>query len=203
MLTEVRFYGEIGKRWGKVHRWDLDRVGDVFRPLMAMYPDFLPWAIEHKDLNYRIFSDKKVISEDRLIESPGKIIRVVPVVKGGGIEVALIGGALLTGAGYAMTTATVGGAFAGILGVTAATVAKVGGVLMGMGVSTMLGGLTQILFPVQTPKLTTTERPEDRPSYAFNGPVNTVAEGNAVPVGYGELIVGSQVISFGIHTEQL
>jgi predicted phage tail protein len=170
---------------------------------MAMYPDFLPWAIEHKDLNYRIFSDKKVISEDRLIESPGKIIRVVPVVKGGGIEVALIGGALLTGAGYAMTTATVGGALAGILGVTAATVAKVGGVLMGMGVSTMLGGLTQLLFPVQTPKLTTTERPEDRPSYAFNGPVNTVAEGNAVPVGYGELIVGSQVISFGIHTEQL
>ena len=32
-------------------------------------------------------------------------------------------------------------------------------------------------------------------SYFFNGPENTTREGGPVPVGYGELLVGSQVIS--------
>ena len=35
----------------------------------------------------------------------------------------------------------------------------------------------------------------------FNGPVNTVAQGNPVPLLYGELIVGSAVISAGIYPE--
>lgn len=34
-----------------------------------------------------------------------------------------------------------------------------------------------------------------RDSYLFNGPVNTVSEGGPVPIGYGELIVGSNVIA--------
>lgn len=32
-------------------------------------------------------------------------------------------------------------------------------------------------------------------SYLFSGPVNTVGEGGVVPVGYGELLIGSAVIS--------
>ena len=34
-----------------------------------------------------------------------------------------------------------------------------------------------------------------RDSYLFSGPVNTVSEGGPVPLGYGELIVGSNVIA--------
>ncbi len=34
-----------------------------------------------------------------------------------------------------------------------------------------------------------------RTSYLFNGPENTTQEGGPVPVGYGQLIIGSQVIS--------
>jgi hypothetical protein len=42
------------------------------------------------------------------------------------------------------------------------------------------------------------DKPENQPSYAFNGPLNTQAQGNPVPVLYGELIVGSAVLSAGI-----
>ena len=35
----------------------------------------------------------------------------------------------------------------------------------------------------------------------FNGPVNTTAQGNPVPVIYGEMIVGSATISAGIYSE--
>lgn len=34
-----------------------------------------------------------------------------------------------------------------------------------------------------------------RDSYLFNGPVNTVSEGGPVPIGYGELIIGSNTIA--------
>jgi predicted phage tail protein len=34
-------------------------------------------------------------------------------------------------------------------------------------------------------------------SYLFNGPANTVGEGGPVPVGYGTMLVGSNVISAG------
>jgi len=32
-------------------------------------------------------------------------------------------------------------------------------------------------------------------AFGFSGPVNTTAQGNPVPIGYGRLIVGSVVIS--------
>ena len=40
-------------------------------------------------------------------------------------------------------------------------------------------------------------------SYTFSGPVNTTAQGQPVPVGYGRLIVGGAVISAGITTEEI
>ena len=35
--------------------------------------------------------------------------------------------------------------------------------------------------------------------YHFNGVVNTTAQGNPVPLGYGRMIVGSAVVSAGIY----
>jgi predicted phage tail protein len=48
----------------------------------------------------------------------------------------------------------------------------------------------------------TPDRPENKPSYVFDGPINTAAQGNPVPVCYGRLIVGSQVISAGMVAEE-
>ena len=47
------------------------------------------------------------------------------------------------------------------------------------------------------------ERPENKPSYSFNGAVNTTAQGHPVPVGYGRLVVGSAVISAGIDVDEV
>ncbi|WP_260627457.1 tail assembly protein [Pseudomonas protegens] len=43
--------------------------------------------------------------------------------------------------------------------------------------------------------------PNNRPSYSFNGAVNTSVQGNPVPLLYGRMIVGSAVISAGIYSE--
>ncbi|SAI70462.1 Phage-related protein%2C tail component [Bordetella ansorpii] len=63
-----------------------------------------------------------------------------------------------------------------------------------------LGGITQMLAPQQR-GLSTRDSPDNGASYNFNGPVNTTAQGNPVPVLYGEMFVGSAVVSAGIYAE--
>ncbi|MCH3763267.1 tail assembly protein, partial [Campylobacter coli] len=69
-----------------------------------------------------------------------------------------------------------------------------------LGLSMMLGGVAQMLSPQQR-LLSARDRPENGASYNFNGPVNTTAQGNPVPLLYGEMFVGSATISAGIYSE--
>ena len=69
-----------------------------------------------------------------------------------------------------------------------------------VGTSLVIAGASQMLTP--TPP-TPPEAPENKPSYVFNGAVNTTAQGYPVPIGYGRMIVGSAVISAGIVAEEL
>jgi len=74
--------------------------------------------------------------------------------------------------------------------------------LYSVGTAMILGGVAQMIAP--TPKANEpSERPENKPSYSFNGAVNTTAQGHPVPVGYGRLIVGSAVISAGIDVDEI
>ncbi|AHC48245.1 Phage tail assembly protein I [Achromobacter xylosoxidans NBRC 15126 = ATCC 27061] len=72
--------------------------------------------------------------------------------------------------------------------------------MFSMGVSLALGGVVQMLSPQQR-ALSAADRPENGASYNFNGPVNTSAQGNPVPVLYGRMIIGSATVSAGIFSE--
>jgi predicted phage tail protein len=71
-----------------------------------------------------------------------------------------------------------------------------GSVGFSIGASLALGGLSQLLFPPPTPATRGS-------NYSFGGPLNTSDQGNPVPVLYGRLIVGSQVISSAFSTDQI
>ena len=73
------------------------------------------------------------------------------------------------------------------------------GYLTTVGYGMIVGGVVQMLTPV--PKGTKNKSVDNEPSYAFNGAVNTQAQGNPVPLLYGRMIVGSAVISAGINAE--
>ena len=71
-----------------------------------------------------------------------------------------------------------------------------------IGASLVLGGISQLLVPV--PKVSgPQERPENKPSYLFNGAVNTTEQGQPIPLLYGELIVGSAVVSAGLTDKEI
>ena len=69
-----------------------------------------------------------------------------------------------------------------------------------IGLALALTGLSQMLTPVPPVE----EREQDpRLSFNFSGIQNTSRAGVPVPVIYGELIVGSVVISAAIENEQV
>jgi len=67
---------------------------------------------------------------------------------------------------------------------------------MNFGAALVLGGIASMLAP--TPKPAETESVQN---YAFNGAANTTRQGVAIPVCYGQLIVGGAVISSGVSPE--
>ncbi|NRD60848.1 hypothetical protein HRD49_03720, partial [Corallococcus exiguus] len=72
--------------------------------------------------------------------------------------------------------------------------------LITAGISLVVGGVSQLLFAPPT-ATGPDEDDANKPSYVFNGPVNTLAQGHPVPICYGEMEVGSCVVSAGIVTE--
>jgi predicted phage tail protein len=66
--------------------------------------------------------------------------------------------------------------------------------------SLVLGGIAQLLTPI--PKIGGAED-DPRKSYSFSGVQNVSRQGVPVPIVYGEMIVGSIVISAGISTDKV
>jgi predicted phage tail protein len=66
----------------------------------------------------------------------------------------------------------------------------------------MAGGIYQMLSP-QPKGLQGRDDPDNKPSYAFGGSVNTLAMGNPVALLYGEREIGGAIISAGIVAEDI
>jgi len=97
------------------------------------------------------------------------------------------------------TTAVAGGATlaasATAYGVTTAGILATQGLgYLGMGL--LLGGAAMMLAP-DVPDGTSAEKAEN---YLFGGPVNTVKQGEPIPLVYGRAIVGSKTISASLFT---
>lgn len=191
-LRTVRLYGKLGERFGRVHRFALDSnsVGEAIQALSSQFNGFTEWLVGAKDrgVAFAVFAGKRNLEEDDLQGSVGdNDIRIAPVLigsKSGGLFNVILGAAL----------AVVG--FTGIAG-------PISPFLANAGLAMIAGGVAQMLSP-QPKGLHSKDSGANQASYAFNGPVNTEAQGNPVPLFYGgPLKIGSAVISAGITTEDM
>jgi predicted phage tail protein len=183
-LRTIRLSGKLGKQFGRVHRLAVESTAEAVRALCVMLPGFQTELMTSKDrgIAYACFVGKTNISKDDLQLAGGGDIRIAPILAG-----AKSGGFLQTVLGVALIAASF---FVPGLGAFATP-------LLSMGVSMALGGVMQMLSPQQN-QSSAADKVENGASYNFNGPVNTTAQGNPVPVLYGRMIVGSAVISAGI-----
>lgn len=196
-LREVRLYGWLGTKFGRVHRLAVRNAGEAVRALCVVLPGFEKALTdsEVRGVRYACFLGKRNIGTDDLHQPCGDdAIRIAPVpagAKNGGLFQIVLGAALIASAFLLPQTGLIYALGKG---------AVVAPALLGMGVSMAMGGVVQLLSPQQR-GLSTRDSPDNGASYSFNGPVNTSAQGNPVPVLYGRMIVGSAVISAGIYAE--
>lgn len=184
-LKTIRLYGKLGATFGRIHKLAVRNASEAMRALSITIPGFEKYLRE-APCRYAVFRGKKNLSVDQFIEPSGKDdIRIAPVPNGAKSSwVNVVLGVVLVVVGFFTYGST-----------TAAGMALIAG-----GVAMAAAGAVMMLSP--QPKSANAEGVENRPSYSFNGAVNTVAQGNCVPVGYGKMIVGSAVISGGIYVEE-
>ncbi|SEJ31393.1 Phage-related protein, tail component [Azotobacter beijerinckii] len=190
-MTTIKLSGSLAKAFGREHRRQLDSgtTHEAFRALKHTLPGFEAFIreAEKKGLRYAIFRNRRNVGEVEFELGGTQEIRIVPVIAGrksGGIFQTVLGAALIAAAAF----------------MPAAAPAALTGSLMSIGTSMAIGGVIQMLSP-QAKGLSTREDPDNKPSYAFGGPVNTTAQGNPVGVLYGKRRIGGAIISAGIHAE--
>ncbi|WP_018435362.1 tail assembly protein [Paraburkholderia atlantica] len=186
-LREIRLYGVAGTRYGRVHHLAVRSPREAIRALCVVVPGFKQFLAKSRQmgLTFAVFIGKSNLAKDELDFPVGRQpIRIAPVLVGskrGGIFQTILGAALV------------------VVGAVASAYGQAWGAqLIGLGASMALGGVVQMLSP-QTSGLTGVV--DNGTSYYFNGPVNSAAQGEPVPIVYGRMVVGSKVISSGIYAE--
>lgn len=194
-MIKIRLLGELGKRFGKEHHFAIMSTAEGIRALCANFPGFDRYMIESGDrgVAYKVLNNRAEIDLDQITDPASRTITIAPVVMGAGgaIGKILLGAALIAAAFFVPVLGTVT-----LFGST--TLASLA---FSVGVSLTLGGVAQLLAPV--PKTNGPRENQTEPSYLFDGPLNTAAQGQPVPVGYGRLIVGSAIVSAGIDTADI
>ena len=225
MQQVVRLLGDLGERYGTEHTYEnLRTPADAIKLLCINSPKLqeeLIHAHEH-GIGYRLIQAGADLGyEDLQLPIGSNDLILTPVVTGsggGGV------GQILTGIGLvalAVLTGPVGAGFLGLgAGVFSGTFAATASTALGLiGTSLILGGVATLLSPQPVvPTLGTpggirgsgesgaTDGPQSvirgadgRQSYMFTGPANTVGVGATIPVIYGEVITGSQLLSAKIE----
>ncbi|MGM7863262.1 tail assembly protein [Yersinia enterocolitica] len=196
VMTPIKLSGSLATRFGRNHQRVISHKKEAFKALSVTIPGFEEYLITAKKrgLTFAIFVGGKNVGREELeLASGGQEIRIVPVIIGSkkaGIFQTILGAVLVVvGAIGAFTP--FGQAFGG---------GAWGTYAMQMGAAMMVGGVVQMLSP-QVGGLASRQSPDNKPSYAFGGPVNSTAQGNPVGVLYGKRRIGGAVISAGIYAE--
>lgn len=193
MLTTIKVYGSLAKFLGqRVFRAAVDTPLEAVSFLRA---NFEGLAAHMAGYDYKILTgtlELQAGSNPEQLQYPageGEAISIVPVIGGAGGRGT---GAILAGAALVAASIFVPGLGLGLAG---ATVTKVG--ILGGGL--ILSGVSQMLTP--TPETPGSDLDPASNPLSFSGIQNVSRQGVAVPVVYGETLVGSVVISSGINTQ--
>ncbi|CDH30749.1 tail assembly protein [Xenorhabdus bovienii] len=185
-LRTIRLSGVLIPQFGREHKLAVSSTLEAIRALSVIIDGFEKFLLTAKErgLTFAVFIGKRNISRDELELSGEGDIRIVPVIIGSkkaGIFQTILGAVMVVAGVFAWAT-------------------PYGVPLVMSGASMMLGGVVQMLSPMPG-GLARREDPDNKPSYAFGGPVNSIAQGNPVPIGYGKRRIGGAIISAGIYAE--
>lgn len=196
-MRTINLYGELADNFISKIDLEVNSVREAIRALVANYKGFEKYLLDYTP-GFHVKVGNIYRDEDSL-ENPldNNDIHIIPAIIGSGKVGMLIAGAVLlfiTAGGAASILANTLLMETGITSAVAA--ATVSSTLASVGMGLVMMGISAILFPQPKPQNIAPQ--ENTPNTYFNGAVNTISQGMSVPIGYGELIIGSAVISAGI-----
>ena len=221
-MKKVILEGQLGEKFGSEWNLDVRSPAEAMHAIMSQRPGMRQYLAESEGIQgYEVLVDGASIEDETelLINNPGQGgYTFVPVIGGskssalmmvlGVTLIAMTGGfgaglaaPFMSGAGAGGLVGGATGAGLGTLSVTSAgttaiTLGKAGMALSYLGTGLLLGGAAMMLAP-DVPDGNSSEKAEN---YLFGGPVNTVKQGEPIPLVYGRAIVGSKTISASVFT---
>lgn len=184
----IELHGVLADKFGRYFTLDVQTAHEATYALGCQLPEFRQFMLDAEDngMVFAVFADDDNLSVDDIgCITDAETIHIVPRLIGSGMFdwLQVIAGAILIGVSMLNP-----------LGWAAATTSA----LLGAGVGLMVGGIAGLLMP--TPTLDNQDRDGNRANKGFGGAVTTVAQGNPVPVLYGERDIGGFYASAGIYS---
>ena len=189
-MKTIKLYGILAKKFGKFFRLDVQTAREATHAIACQNAEFKRFMLESDKLGlkFAVFLGRKNITENDIDNvTDTDVIHIVPRIVGSGGSsfnwLQVIGGAVLVGVG------------AFTFGATTAT----GAALIGAGIGMFVGGVAGLLMP--TVDMSNQDPDGNKANKGFGSAVTTVAQGNPVPILYGEREIGGFYASGGIYAE--
>ena len=186
MLKTIKLYGVLGKKFGKEFHLAVESTREAVKALSVQVPGFEQFMLtaHEQGLAFAVFQDDENISEDQIdFETGAKVIKIVPKVIGAGGN-----GVLQTILGAVMVVV-------GVVMLYIPSAQPFAASVIGAGIGMMVGGIAQMMMP----KMDEGDQNQDgnRANKGFGGAVTTIAQGNPVPILYGQREVGGFIVNAG------
>jgi predicted phage tail protein len=187
MLRTIKVYGHIAQRIGqKTLKAAVRSPAEAARFLIANWPDL---EGQIRQGHYRIQCGSMSIGEEGLDHGlpDGAEIQIIPIISGAGAVGRIVAGVALVAASFLVPGAA-------LFGIALSPIA------FGVGASLVFGGIAQLLTPTPSQNLAIEKDPRIPESFSVSGIQQNSRQGLPVPIVYGEMIVGSIVISQAVNT---
>ena len=185
-MQTVYLEGNLAK-FGSKWETSCNTIGEILRLIECQTPGFRKHLIDAHEagIEYQIKRGEELLDEDELLLNLNDEDIVITELPAGADGVKKIFAAIVLVV-LAFTTGglTLGAGFSASIGF------NVGTALLLAGTSLAMMGISEMMMPDPS-----VDGMENNRNYLFSGPSNAVTQGQAVPLAYGELIVGGAPIS--------
>jgi len=203
MMRKIYLEGDIGEKFGKEFTMDVSSFQDVVKCLDCNFPELRPYLIESSEKGIEFVcevDDTPITDESELLlhyDTGAMTIRAIPAGSGGVVK-AIVGFLMVAllfvpgmqflgaAAGKTLFATVMAGGASGLAIGAALGLAVLGGALL-------MQGLTEMMMPDPA---TDNGGASKEDTYLFQGSGQVIAEGDPVPVLYGQLRISGRPISF-------
>ncbi len=201
-MQNIYLNGAIAEKFGSRFKVSCNNTAEVFKLLSCQLDGFRQYMVEAAEagVGFEIIKGETVLSEDEhlflSLLDEDLIITEVPSGSKGAVKIVLAI-VIVVVMFYVPVAGSTLWAAAGEAGGMAAMGAQM---MVGLAINLAISGITELLM--SPPEVDGTTGLEDD-GYLFDGPTNSIKYGQAVPVAYGELLVGGAPVSAYYQGEPL